>query len=49
VEEMKDPDLFEDEFLDHNPLPGLVMVLGITLSLLAFGAFLGFALAGGFR
>jgi len=46
---MTDPDLFEDEFLDRDPLPGLAMVLGIALSLLAFGAFLGFAFAGGFR
>ena len=46
---MNKPDLFEDEFLEYSPLPGLAMVLGITLSLLAFGAFLGFAFAGGFR
>ena len=38
---MKNPDLFEDSFLDTSPLPGVVFVLGILASLFAIGVFIG--------
>ena len=38
---MKTPDLFEDDFLDSSPLPGVVFVIGIMASLFAIGVFIG--------